>query len=169
MSTPRERLKSRLLQIFRPLFPYSIFSFFECFLVVNILRKIFSKNFLITINLAFSGVNLPHVAIKRKKASVYSPEQTPALNRLDFRITLKIIFLLYLYRSFYKGQYQLLSVADINVVATVTCSFCPDPHVSNVLILCISVQSAFDISFKIYASIICTDRVIPTIYRCTVQ
>ena len=50
------------------------------------------KKFLITINLAFSGVNLPHVAIKRKKASVYSPEQTPALNRLILFLSAVIFF-----------------------------------------------------------------------------
>ena len=80
---PENSWKSRVLQFFRQLFPYSFFRSFECFLVVNILRKNFSKNFLITTNLAFSGVISPHVAIKKKKASVYSPEQTPALNHLD--------------------------------------------------------------------------------------
>ena len=69
---PENSWKSRVLQFFRPLFPYSIFRSFECFLVVNILRKNFLKNFLITTNLAFSGVISPHVAIK--KARVYSPE-----------------------------------------------------------------------------------------------
>ena len=62
-----------------------------------------------------------------------------------------------------------LSVADINIVTIVTYRFCPDPYVSNVLVICIAVQSAYDISFKIYASTICTNWVIPTIYRCTVQ
>ena len=42
-----------------------------------------------------------------------------------------------------------LSVADVNVVAVVTYSFCPDPHVGDILILCISVKPAFDIPFKI--------------------
>ena len=42
---PENRAASRFLPEFRPLFPYSIFSFFKCFLVVNILRKIFSKKF----------------------------------------------------------------------------------------------------------------------------
>lgn len=61
------RITARVLLKCCPLFPYSIFRSFECFLVVNILQKIFSKKFLITINLAFSGVNLPHVAIKKKR------------------------------------------------------------------------------------------------------
>ena len=80
---PENRIASRFLPKWRPLFPRSIFCSFKCFLVVNILQKNFSKNFLITINLAFSGVNLPHVAIKKKRRVFASPEPTPALNRVN--------------------------------------------------------------------------------------
>ena len=52
---PENRAASRFLPEFRPLFPYSIFSFFECFLVVNILRKNFSKNFLTHYNFGVFG------------------------------------------------------------------------------------------------------------------
>ena len=45
---PGNRMASSFLPKWRPLFPYSIFTSLECFLVVNILQKIFSKKFLIT-------------------------------------------------------------------------------------------------------------------------
>ena len=44
---PENRIASRFLPKCHPLFPHSIFRSFECFLVVNILRKNFSKNFLL--------------------------------------------------------------------------------------------------------------------------
>lgn len=44
---PEKRIAPRFLPKCDPLFPYSIFHSFVCFLVVNILRKNFSKNFLL--------------------------------------------------------------------------------------------------------------------------
>ena len=47
---PRSRITTRFSPKNRPLFPYCIFVSFLCFLVLYILRKIFSKNFLIYYN-----------------------------------------------------------------------------------------------------------------------
>ena len=64
---PENRMASRFLPKCHPLFPCSIFISFSCFLVINVLRKNFLKNFSSTIILVFLGVLLPYVATKRKR------------------------------------------------------------------------------------------------------
>ena len=59
-----------------------------------------------------------------------------------------------------------LSIADVNIVTVVARSFCPDPHIRDILILCIAIKSALDISFEVNAVRACADRVVPTIHRC---
>ena len=73
------------------------------------------------------------------------------------------------YGLFVYPNNTILSVADINVVTVVACSFCPNPHIGDVLVLCIAVQSALDISFEVYTVCVCADRVIPTVHRRVAQ
>ena len=52
---PENRIASSFLPKWRPLFPHSIFRSFECFLVVNILRKNFFKKFFRAVKNSVSG------------------------------------------------------------------------------------------------------------------
>ena len=69
----------------------------------------------------------------------------------------------------YSILFCFLSVSDINIVAIVARTFCPDPHIGDVLIFCIAIQSALDISFEINAVCACADGVVPAVYRCIAQ
>ena len=79
---PENRMASRFPSKWRPLFPHSIFVSFLCFLVLNILRKKFFKKFLNHYKIGVLGRYFAPRCDWKGKDEVYSPKQTPAVNRI---------------------------------------------------------------------------------------
>ena len=67
------------------------------------------------------------------------------------------------------GVILLSCVPDIDVVGAVSGGFVPHPHIGNIRVVCISIQSAADVPLQAGAARPGPDGVVPAVYRAALQ